>query len=243
MLRPSSGAHASTVQRPSRRAIRADQRIPLRLAHAGQVLAVDEQPDSAELFLGEQAEDDVRLAAIGDTDSLRAAARRCSRTRRRRGQRLRVPTSRRVPRCGAVSAARRACRRASRLERSHVGVGRRQRIRLVSDRAEQFDADIASSASAEVRQHETVDSLDVGSDARRARRRASPCTRTGRRVRVRSNEALRPCSARKAVRDRQGASVPRLRFLRSAATGRKIPSRPTPGCSIRPTAARRTGAG
>ena len=62
MLRPSSGAHASTVHRPSARSGRAQQRIPSRLPHARQVLAVDEQPHPPELPLREQAENHVRLA-------------------------------------------------------------------------------------------------------------------------------------------------------------------------------------
>ena len=55
------------IDRPASigRASRANERMPPRLPHAGQVLAVDEQPQPPELLLGEQADNHVRLAAVG----------------------------------------------------------------------------------------------------------------------------------------------------------------------------------
>ena len=64
--RPSSGAQASTVQRPSARASRPQQRVPARLADVGHVLGVDEDAPAAEALLGQQTDDDIgsRLVAV-----------------------------------------------------------------------------------------------------------------------------------------------------------------------------------
>ena len=66
MTRPSSGAQASTVQRPSTAREGRTSGSYLRLADAGQVFAVHEQPQSSELQLTKQADDDVgaRLGPI-----------------------------------------------------------------------------------------------------------------------------------------------------------------------------------
>ena len=61
-LRPSSGAHASTVHRPSTARVLEKQRVPARLPHARQVLPVHKQSDAPELLFRQETENHVRLA-------------------------------------------------------------------------------------------------------------------------------------------------------------------------------------
>ena len=64
MTRPSRGAHASTVQRPSGRGVGQDQRVVLGLTDVEQVLRVDEDAEPAESPLSERANQQVWAACL-----------------------------------------------------------------------------------------------------------------------------------------------------------------------------------
>ena len=106
MLRPSSGAQASTVHRPS----------PARVGRISGSHRVCRTPVRFSPFTNsrnrpnwrsaEHADDQVRLAAVTVRILLKPLHAREIHTRRRRGRRPRAPTCRRYPRCAAASAAR-----------------------------------------------------------------------------------------------------------------------------------------
>ena len=105
--RPSSGAHASTVQRPSAPCGRPNHRVPSRLPRVAEVLGVDEEADPAEAPLGEQANHHVWPGLRAVRVGFEALAPRCNRPPRRRVPRLLpLPHADDARRCGAASAAR-----------------------------------------------------------------------------------------------------------------------------------------
>ena len=75
-VRPSSGAHASTVQRPSIACDGQHQRIELRLSHVGEVLGVQEDLARGRPCARPACRESNTPSIAIDTDSPRAAARR-----------------------------------------------------------------------------------------------------------------------------------------------------------------------
>ena len=107
MLRPSSGAHASTVHRPSTPRAGPHERLPPRLPDVGQVLAVQEQQDAADTDAWRGRRTRCRAGSRCDTGSLPAAACRCRTIRHPGVLSPPIPTRRPDPRCDAASGAHR----------------------------------------------------------------------------------------------------------------------------------------